>query len=45
MADPDDKIHMSGTNARSGASTHMTRYILGISLVLVVVVFAFLFMK
>jgi hypothetical protein len=45
MAEPDDQIHVSATDARSGATPHMTRYILGISLVLIVVVFAFLFMK
>jgi hypothetical protein len=43
MTDPNEKIHVSGTEARSGATPHMTRYILAISLVLVIVIFAFLF--
>lgn len=34
--------HMSRQEARSGASTHVTRYVLGISLTLVVIVFAIL---
>lgn len=32
--------HLSRTEARSGASTHVTRYVLGISLILVVIAFA-----
>jgi len=32
--------HVSRTEARSGASTHVTRYVLGISLVLVIIAFA-----
>ncbi|CAN5223749.1 hypothetical protein BH10PSE13_BH10PSE13_03260 [soil metagenome] len=32
--------HVSRTEARGGASTHVTRYVLGISLVLVIVAFA-----
>lgn len=42
MADPHEETHVSGQDARSGATPHMTRYILGISLVLVIVIFAFL---
>ncbi|WP_323809659.1 hypothetical protein [Sphingobium baderi] len=34
--------HVSRTEARSGASTHVTRYVLGISLALVVIAFAIL---
>jgi hypothetical protein len=45
MTDPEEKIRISGLEARSGATPHMTRYILGISLVLVIAIFAFLFMK
>jgi hypothetical protein len=45
MTDPDDPIHLSGEQARAGATPHMTRYILGISLVLVIVVFAVLLVR
>jgi hypothetical protein len=40
MSDPDETVHISGERARAGATPHMTRYILGASLVLVIVVFA-----
>jgi hypothetical protein len=43
MTDPNEKTHVSGEEARAGATPHMTRYILAISLVLVIVVFAILF--
>jgi hypothetical protein len=42
MADPEEQTHLTGEQARAGATPHMTRYILGISLVLVIVIFAFL---
>ncbi len=42
MVDPNEPIHLTGEQARSGATPHMTRYILGISLVLVILIFAFL---
>jgi hypothetical protein len=42
MADNQDPIHISTDEARAGATPHMTRYILPISLVLVIVIFAFL---
>ena len=45
MANPDEQNHLSGEEARSGATPHMTRYILGISLVLVIVIFAFLLLR
>ncbi|CAN5442701.1 hypothetical protein BH10PSE14_BH10PSE14_22470 [soil metagenome] len=45
MTDPNEEIHVTGEAARSGATPHMTRYILGISLVLVIVIFAFLILK
>lgn len=38
MAD-DDKIHLSRTEARGGSSNHVTRYVLPISLILVIVIF------
>lgn len=45
MADDDKPIHLDGEEARAGATPHMTRYILAISLILVIVIFAFLFLK
>ncbi|WP_199743104.1 hypothetical protein [Sphingomonas ginsenosidivorax] len=45
MADPNEQIHVSTDEARAGATPHMTRYILGISLVLVIVIFAVLVLR
>lgn len=45
MANPEEQTHLSGEEARSGATPHMTRYVLGISLVLVIVIFAFLLLR
>jgi hypothetical protein len=35
----DDQTHLSRTEARGGSSNHMTRYILPISLALVIILF------
>ena len=35
-----DPIHLTRTDARSGSSNHVTRYVLPISLALVVILFA-----
>lgn len=35
-----DKVRVDGDEARAGATPHVTRYVLGISLGLVVVLFA-----
>ena len=40
MADPNERIELNTDQARGGATPHMTRYILPISLVLVIVIFA-----
>ncbi len=40
MAENDDSVHLSTEEARAGTTPHMTRYVLGISLVLVIVAFA-----
>jgi hypothetical protein len=40
MAENEDPIHLSTDRARAGATPHMTRYVLGIGLVLVIVAFA-----
>ena len=39
MAD-EHQEHITTTEARAGATPHMTRYVLGIGLVLVIVLFA-----
>jgi hypothetical protein len=36
---PDEEIHRTRTEARAGSSNHMTRYILPVSLALVVILF------
>jgi hypothetical protein len=41
MADPNEQIHINTTEARSGATPRMTRYILAVSLVLVILGFIF----
>ncbi|MDO6413839.1 hypothetical protein Q4F19_05555 [Sphingomonas sp. BIUV-7] len=38
MADKDD-IHLTRTEARGGSSNHVTRYVLPISLALVIILF------
>ena len=45
MADPNEPIHIDTEDARAGATPHMTRYILAISLVLVIVIFGFLILR
>ena len=45
MADPNERIHLETDDARAGATPHMTRYILAISLVLVIAIFAFLVIR
>jgi hypothetical protein len=42
MAEEDEQIHIDTTRARAGTTPHMTRYILPISLALVIAVFAWL---
>lgn len=40
MANDNEQVHLSTDEARGGATPGMTRYILGASLVLIVVIFA-----
>ncbi|KQU62169.1 regulator [Sphingomonas sp. Leaf339] len=40
MTDPEHPAHLTGEEARAGATPHMTRYILPISLGLIIVIFA-----
>jgi hypothetical protein len=35
----EEETHLTGTEARAGSSNHMTRYILPVSLALVVILF------
>ena len=42
MADDDKKIEIDTDEARAGSTPHMTRYILGFSLALIIVIFAVL---
>ena len=47
MPEPDREsapIHETATEARQGSTPHMTRYVLGIGLVLVVVIFVVIFL-
>lgn len=40
MAENEEPIHITAEDARAGATPHMTRYVLGFGLVLVIVAFA-----
>ncbi|WP_375427780.1 hypothetical protein [uncultured Sphingomonas sp.] len=42
MADNDEPIHIKTDRARAGATPHMTRVILPVSLVLVIAIFAYI---
>jgi hypothetical protein len=39
----DEPEHLTTTEARQGATPHMTRYVLGVGLALVVVLFAIIY--
>ena len=45
MADPNEQIDINTDRARAGATPHMTRYILPISLVLIIVIFAVMILR
>jgi hypothetical protein len=45
MADETEPTHLDAEQARAGATPHMTRYVLGISLVLIIVIYAFLVLR
>jgi hypothetical protein len=45
MADETEPTHIETEEARAGATPHMTRYILGISLVLIIAIYAFLVLR
>lgn len=37
-----EEIHVDGEDARAGATPHVTRYVLGVSLVVIIVIFSVL---
>ncbi len=45
MANDDDRIHVSKTEARAGSTPGVTRYILAVSLVAVIVVMAYILLS
>jgi hypothetical protein len=45
MTDPNEKIHVSGTEARGGSTPGVARYVLAISLLLVIAIFAYLLLR
>ena len=45
MADPNDKTHLSTNEARGGSTPHVTRYVLGISMVLIIVIMAVILLR
>jgi hypothetical protein len=45
MADPNETVHVTTIEARAGATPGVTRYVLGVSLVLVIAIFAFLLLR
>ncbi|WP_242096804.1 MULTISPECIES: hypothetical protein [unclassified Sphingomonas] len=45
MADPNERIEVEAQDARAGATPGVTRYVLGISLILIVAIFAFLILR
>ena len=42
MADDKEPIHINTDRARGGSTPGVTRYVLGVSLVLIIVLFAFI---
>lgn len=45
MADDQDSIHVSATEARAGATPGVTRYILAVSLISVIAVMAYILLS
>ena len=45
MTDPEPPIHISEQDARAGDTPHVVRYVLAVSLVLIVVIFAVMFIR
>ena len=45
MAEQEEPVHLDTVDARAGSKSRRTRYILGMSLALVIVVFAILYFR
>jgi hypothetical protein len=45
MADDQDRIHVSATEARAGATPGVTRYVLAVSLIAVIAVMAYILLS
>ena len=45
MADPNEQVHVTTNEARGGSTPGVARYVLAVSLVLVIVIFAFLILR
>ena len=45
MADENEQTHIDTTRARAGATPHMTRVILPVSMVLVIAIFIYIIMR
>ena len=45
MADDNGRVEVDATDARAGSTPGVTRYVLAVSLILIIAVFAFLFMR
>jgi hypothetical protein len=45
MADPNERVELDTDSARAGETTGAMRYVLGISLVLIIVIFAVLVLR
>lgn len=45
MADENEQLHIKTERARAGATPHMTRVILPVSLVLIIALFAFIILR
>tara|TARA_B100000678_G_scaffold239932_1_gene210499 strand:- start:103 stop:246 length:144 start_codon:yes stop_codon:yes gene_type:complete len=45
MTDRDDEVHVDTDRARGGTTPHMTRYILGISMVAIIAIFAIILLS
>ncbi len=43
MSDANDEVEIDTEDARAGSTPKITRYVLGISLILIIVVFAIMF--
>lgn len=45
MTEQTNQPHISGEKARAGATPHVARYVLGASMILIIAIFALLFLR